>query len=208
MEPLSSQEKPNPRIGTEAIVAVLAGGRATRLGGDKTTLRLAGRPLIEYPLQAAGDAGLTAVVVAKASSPLPPIEAGIVIEPELPAHPLLGIVTALRHAGGSSVVALACDLPLIGPDLLFWLATRPESLVVPSVGGRIQPLAALYGAELLPDLEAGLRDSASLRGLVGSLRPRVVCEEEIARFQDPVTAFTNVNEPEDLERAADLLDSA
>jgi molybdopterin-guanine dinucleotide biosynthesis protein A len=208
VEPLTSQEKSSRRTGAEAIVAVLAGGRATRLGGDKTTVVLAGRPLIEYPLRAAGDAGLAAVVVAKADSALPPVKAEVVIEPEFPAHPLLGIVTALRHARGRPVLALACDLPLIGPDLLFWLATRPESLVVPSVDGSFQPLAALYGPELLPDLEAGLLDSASMQGLVGSLRPRVVGEEEIARFQDPARAFTNVNEPGDLERAAGLLDSA
>ena len=173
---------------------------------------LAGRPLIEYPLQAAAEAGLASIVVAKASSPLPPITSEIVIEPDRPSHPLIGIVTALRHAGGRAVVVLACDLPLIGPDLLRRLATGPEPLVVPSIDGRLQPLAARYGPELLPTLEAGLdsphRDSTSMQELVRGLDPHIVSEQEITHFGNPERMFTNVNDPGDLERAAVLLDDA
>ena len=208
MEPDPGNDEPDRHSGEPAIVAVLAGGGATRLGGDKAARMLAGRPLIDYPLQAAGDAGLTAIVVAKASSRLPRLDVKTLIEPELPAHPLRGIVTALGGARGRPVVALACDLPLVGPGLLRWIATRPERLVVPSVGGRLQPLAARYGPELLPDLEARLHGSCSMQGLVKVLGPRVVGEREIARFQDPERAFTNVNGPDDLELAAGLLESA
>ena len=34
-------------------VAVLAGGRGSRIGGDKALVQLGGRPLIAYPLAAA-----------------------------------------------------------------------------------------------------------------------------------------------------------
>jgi molybdopterin-guanine dinucleotide biosynthesis protein A len=211
VEPPTSNNRPISREPGEAVVAVLAGGMATRLGGAKASLMLAGRPLIEYPLQAAAEAGLASIVVAKAASPLPPITSEIVIEPDRPSHPLIGIVTALRHAGGRTVVVLACDLPLIGPDLLRRLATGPERLVVPSIDGRLQPLAARYDPELLPTLEADLedsrRDSISMQELVRRLDPRIVGEQEIARFGNPERMFTNVNEPGDLELAADLLDT-
>ena len=170
---------------------------------------LAGRPLIEYPLQAAREAGLTAVVVAKAGSVLPPVEVETVIEPDRPSHPLAGIVTALGRAGGRPILALACDLPLVVPGLLRWLADRPERLVVPSVGGRLQPLAARYGPDLLADLERILDgpgiDSTSMQDLVESLGPRVATENELSRFGYPRRIFTNVNDAEDLERAAAVL---
>jgi molybdenum cofactor guanylyltransferase len=54
----------------EALGAVLAGGRGTRLGGAKPTTELAGRPLISYPLAALTAAGIEAFVVAKPSTDL------------------------------------------------------------------------------------------------------------------------------------------
>lgn len=198
------------------VVAVLAGGMATRLGGAKASAILAGRPLIAYPLRAAREAGLTAIVVAKAGSPLPPVEVETVVEPEIPSHPLVGIITALRRAEGRPVLALACDLPLVGPELLRWLADRPERLVVPSIAGRLQPLAARYSPGLLPDLEAAMEGAGaggdkagaiSMQGLVRSLGPRLVGESELTRFGDPERLFTNVNDPGDLRRAAGFLDS-
>ena len=53
-------------------VAVLAGGRGSRIGGHKALVPLCGRPLITYPLAAARAAGLSAVVVAKRDTQLPP----------------------------------------------------------------------------------------------------------------------------------------
>ena len=76
-----------------AIVAVLAGGRGSRLGGDKAMAVLGGQALISYPLAAARQAGLEeAIVVAKRSSRLPSLAGRVRYEPELPEHPLCGIV--------------------------------------------------------------------------------------------------------------------
>ncbi|MBS1881068.1 MAG: NTP transferase domain-containing protein, partial [Actinobacteria bacterium] len=97
---------------------MLAGGAGTRLGGGKATAELAGRALVEYPLAALAAAGVEAVVVAKAETELPRLAVPVVVEPAAPRHPLLGIVAALRHAGGRPVLAVACDLPLLAPALL------------------------------------------------------------------------------------------
>jgi molybdopterin-guanine dinucleotide biosynthesis protein A len=80
-----------------ALVAVLAGGRGRRMGAPKPLAELGGAPLVERPLAAAAEAGLAAVVVAKAGTPLPP---GLTVwhEPDEPFHPQLAIVTALDDA--------------------------------------------------------------------------------------------------------------
>jgi CTP:molybdopterin cytidylyltransferase MocA len=56
-----------------ALVAVLAGGLATRMGTAKASVDLCGRPLISYRLGAVRAAGLEPVVVAKRASRLPPL---------------------------------------------------------------------------------------------------------------------------------------
>jgi molybdopterin-guanine dinucleotide biosynthesis protein A len=188
-----------------AVGAVLAGGRGSRLGGAKALVELAGHPMIDHPLAAVEAAGLEAVVVSKRSSKLPPLGVPVLREPDRPRHPLSGIVAALRHVGGRPLVAIGCDMPFVSAALLAWLASAPEPLVVPSLGGEPQPLPARFDDALLPPLEDALASAAPLRRTVESLQPRLVAEDELARFGDPRRLCFNVNTPEDLETAERLL---
>jgi molybdenum cofactor guanylyltransferase len=184
-----------------ALGAVLAGGHGRRLGGAKAKVELAGRPLVCHALAALEAAGLEAVVVAKPDTELPPLGCPVVREPELPRHPLCGIVAALREAEGRAVVVLACDMPLAAPALLERLAAASGRLVVPAPGGRLEPLQARYGAALLPALEAALARREPLRRSVAALAPRRLGDEELERWGDPARLFLNVNDGDDLKRA-------
>jgi molybdopterin-guanine dinucleotide biosynthesis protein A len=192
----------------QALGAVLAGGAGSRLGGAKASVELGGRPLIERPLAALRQAGLETVAVAKPESELPALDCEIVREPELPRHPLCGIVAALRRAAGRPLVVVACDMPFAAPGLLAHLAAAVEQLVVPAPGGRPQPLQARFGPELLPALAAALTDEEPLRRTVERLGPRRLGDEEIARFGDPELIFLNVNDERDLRRAERLLEAS
>lgn len=187
--------------------AVLAGGAGRRLGGAKATARLAGRALVEYPLEALAAAGIEAVVVAKPETELPALAVPVLRELDEPRHPLLGIVTALRAAAGRPVLAVACDLPLVTPALLAALAAAPEPLVLAAPGGEAQPLLGRYAPQLLPDLEAALAREEPLRRTVAALRPRLLADPELARFGDPAELLLNVNDSSDLERAGVILAS-
>jgi molybdopterin-guanine dinucleotide biosynthesis protein A len=188
-----------------ALGAVLAGGQGSRLGGDKATVELGGRPLISYPLAALATAGLEAVVCAKPGQELPPLEVPVVAEPEQPRHPLCGIVAALRAGEGRPVVAIACDLPFVSVGLIEALAAAAEPLVIPRLAGRPQPLLARYEPSLLPDLEAALEREAPLVATLESLRPRYLDEDELAAFGDPHRLLFNLNDPDDLREAEVLL---
>jgi molybdenum cofactor guanylyltransferase len=178
--------------------AVLAGGAATRLGGAKATAELAGRPLISYPIEALTQAGVTAVVVAKQDSDLPALEVEVVTEPDEPRHPLAGVVAALRHAGGRGALVLPCDAPLVSPMLLRILASATRTTAVRS-GGRVHPLIAFYGHESLEHLEAAMTAGDSTTAALEGLDPEWIEAIERETF--------NVNAPEDLARAEDLLRS-
>lgn len=190
--------------GPRALGAVLAGGAGRRLGGTKATAQLLGRPLIAHPLAALREAGLEAIVVAKRDSALPPLDCEVVFEPDIPRHPLCGIVTALRHAG-RPVVALGCDMPCVPPALLAELAAAGEPLVVAEAGGGLQPFPGRYGPELLPALERALDGQRALQAAIASLRPRLLAAAELENA--PEAAFLNVNTPEDLAGAARLLEA-
>jgi molybdopterin-guanine dinucleotide biosynthesis protein A len=194
------------RLGTDfELGVVLAGGLGSRLGGNKAAIELGGRPLISYPLAALRNADLPPVVMAKAGEELPAVGAPVLPEPAQPRHPLTGIVAALRATAGRPIVVLACDLPFVAPGLVKLLAEAPEPLVVPTLAGRPQPLLAHYEPSLLPQLEAALEREEPLTRTVEALGPRLLGEDELARFGDPRRLLFNVNDREDLRRAEALL---
>jgi molybdopterin-guanine dinucleotide biosynthesis protein A len=192
----------------EPIVgAVLAGGASRRMGTPKATLELGGRPLLEYPLAAVQGAGLEPVVVAKPGSRLPPLAVPRWDEPAEPTHPLTGIVAALTAARGRPVLAVACDMPFVTAELLADLAARGgrANVVLPEAAGRLHPLLARWHPALLPALRDALAHEAPLQDLAGELDAERVDEGELRRFGDPARLLFNVNDPDDLESAAELL---
>lgn len=184
--------------GGASLAAVLAGGRARRMGASKATVRLCGRMLIEYPLRAAHAAGLETVVVAKRASELPELRERVLYEPDAPSHPLCGVLTALRE--GRALLALGCDMPFLTPDLLAWLAETGEPALA-QVGGRLQPLPALYRPQDAPALERALTAGGSLRDALRQLGARVIEEQELAAFGEPRQLLFSVNDARDLETA-------
>ena len=164
----------------------------------KATAQLAGRPLISRPLAALRQAGLDPIVVAKPGTELPPLEVRVLREPPEPRHPLAGIVAALRDLDGP-VLACACDLPFVTPELASHVAATEGRLVVPFAAGRLQPLFARYEPELIPRLEDALADDRAVTATVQALEPIVLSEAELERFGDPAHLFANVNTPAELE---------
>lgn len=174
------------------------------MGGGKASAMLGGRPLISYPLRAAREAGLEAIVVAKPATGLPPLRERVVLEPALPAHPLCGVIAALEFAskpsGGSAVVLLACDMPFLTADLLAWLAEL-EGTAMAEVDGRPQPLLARCLPAQSRELCESLNEGASLTVALGRLAPQMLGDEELGVFGSPERLCFNVNSPEDLQSA-------
>ena len=189
---------------SQTMLAVLAGGRAERMGGEKAGVLLAGRPLISYPLAAAREAGLETVVVAKRTTRLGPLEERVLIEPEEPSHPLCGMLAALDFAASRSpvpgVLFVACDMPFLTARLLRAMANL-DGAVLTEVGGRIQPLPARAEARHRSALSDSLTANSSLRTALGALQPHVIGEAELARFGQPERLCASINSPAELAEA-------
>ena len=189
----------------DVLGAILAGGRGTRLECPKATASLAGRPLLEWPLQALEAAGIETVVVAKPDTALPPNAAPVWEEPAEPAHPLVGIVTALEQADGRAVLVCACDMPFVTPALAAYVVAFDAPLVIPRAGERLHPLFARYTPGLLPSLREALEHEAPLHETLTALDPVILEEPDLRRLGDPARLLFNVNTPDDLARAEKML---
>jgi molybdopterin-guanine dinucleotide biosynthesis protein A len=168
------------------------------MGQAKARVALGGSPLISYVLDAVRGAGLETVVVAKPASELPPLTCPVVRDESEARHPIAGLLAALAAAGGAPVVVLACDLPFVPSALVSHLAGLDEPVAVPSLDGRLHPLLARYHPSAGAPLARALQSQRPLREAVAAINPRLIGEEELARFGDPGRILFNVNTPEDL----------
>jgi molybdenum cofactor guanylyltransferase len=185
------------------IGAILAGGLGRRMGADKPSRRLAGRPLAAYPAAALGAVCERVAIVAKADTPLPPLD-GVERwdEPDEPRHPLTGIVFALERAG-EPVLVCAADMPFV-------TAAACERLIraraLARTGARLQPLLGVYLPEWLPALSAAEPD-APLTRTVEALEPATLeLPEELVRSIDTPEALRSTEDDQhrDQQGEADL----
>jgi molybdenum cofactor guanylyltransferase len=181
---------------------VLAGGVGRRIGGDKATVELDGRPLLLYPLAAMRAAFDEVAVVAKPETLLPALDPDVPVwrEADEHHHPLVGVIYALRCAGKRPVVVVAADMPFVSRALVTALArerAHGAPAVVPRAAGKLQPLCARYDPPALAAL-AGFDPAARAQDVVAMLRPRVLDWPD----EEP---FFKVNAPEDLLQASALL---
>lgn len=181
---------------------ILAGGRATRMGGmDKGLVELAGRPMIAHVLAAL--APQVDRVIINANRNLDRYAAfGWPVAPDEDSGflgPLAGLAAGLSAATTPLVLTAPCDSPLVAPDLVARLYSALENeaaeIAVPFDGERLQPVFALVRRELRDSLAAYL-------GGGDRKIDRWFAQHRLARvdFSDRPENFVNVNDPD--ERAA------
>lgn len=183
----------------EITAIVLAGGRATRMGGmDKGLVELAGRPMIAYVLEVL--APQVDYVLINANRNFERYAAfGWPVVPDEDSGflgPLAGLAAGLGAAQTPLVLSAPCDSPLLARDLAARLyaalATEHAEIAVPFDGQRLQPVFALARREVLGSLAAYLDGG-------GRKIDRWFAQHRVARvdFSDRPETFINVNDAQE-----------
>ena len=159
MPPSEPAAYPRQRI----TAGILAGGRATRMGGvDKGLVELGGRPMVEYVLDVLR--AQTARVLINANRSVE-VYAGygvpvVADRQEGFLGPLAGIASLMAAAGTEWLLIAPCDSPQLPDDLglRLWQAIARDGadLGVAHSGERLEPVFALLRCALRGDLEAYL----------------------------------------------------
>lgn len=186
---------------------VLAGGRATRMGGtDKGLLEVAGVAMVDHVLERLRPQTAALVINANRNHAAYATRGCPVVPDAFGefAGPLAGMAAGIEAAGTEWCVTVPCDSPLVPPDLVTRLAAALQSqgadLAVAEGAGRMQPVFALLPRRLLPDLhgflEGGERKIDAWYG-----------RHTVARvdFSDSEEAFLNINTPEERDQLEERL---
>ncbi len=186
--------------------AIIAGGKATRLGGSKPLVPFAGATLLDAVIGRVRSQVDHLALNLPADTTAFPNDLPVLVDttPGV-VGPLAGIVAALEWARSAGVQWLASfpgDTPFLPHDLVAQLqiAAQSDVPVFAHDGTRAHYLCALWPGACLESLRAGVTSQA--------WRSLYRVHEELGAascvVKAPPNAFFNVNTPEDLAEAERL----
>ena len=195
---------------------VLAGGKSSRFGSDKASALLRGRPLLQWVVSALDQVCGRIVIVRAAGQVLPPItstaEIVVVEDHQEGMGPVAGLVAGLEAVRAPLCFVTACDVPLLQPALVTFLARRAANhdVVCPFVDGFHQPLGSIYRPRHCLPLFQSLVDQEKLRIVPGytELDTIIVSEDDVRAADPRLLSFKNANRPERLAEIEALLEQA
>ncbi len=203
-------------------LVINAGGQSRRMGQPKALLPVPpqGRRLLETIVQRLQPLAPHAILVI-ANDPMIRQQTNLgdtvrwLSDTYLDVGPLGGIATALATVTDWAIV-VACDMPLLNPDLLRYLVALAQEVdstraavwdaIVPVVDGYPEPLHAIYHrrclAAVTARLAAGQRRATAF---LPDIHVRYVHEAELRRHDPALQSFLNVNTPEEWAQIRPLL---
>ena len=157
---------------------ILAGGRSTRMNGDKGLRELGGEALVNRVIRRVGELVDEVLLVVgseeqrEAYSKVVDEDVILVVDLYRDGSPLVGAITGLKHAKGEYAFMAACDMPFISDEVVETLFKEGEGYdgaVYQWPNEWIEPLLAVYRVQ--PSLEKALELYGS-----GDLRVRRILQ--------------------------------
>ena len=191
---------------------ILAGGQGRRMGGvDKALLPLVGRPLVAHAIaRLAPQCGALALNANGDPARFAQFGLPVLADEIADAGPLAGVLAGLRHArenGFAFLCTLSVDVPFAPENLVARLhaarGAAAATMATAASGGRRHHVIALWPVALEADLRRALQDGLRKAETFVSQQAPALAEWSDA----PHDPFFNVNRPEDLARAEEILRS-
>jgi molybdenum cofactor guanylyltransferase len=186
---------------------ILAGGRATRMGGqDKGLIEVAGKSIVARIASQLSEQVSKILINANRNQDEYEKLGYPVINDSLSNYqgPLAGMAAALAKIDTEWLLTVPCDGPFVAKDYAVRMIQVAEEqsvkLVVASDADRIQPVYALIHIQLLPSMQAFLKSGERKIDRWYAQHPYSIVE-----FRDREQMFTNINTPEQLAATEDEL---
>ncbi|MBM4353801.1 MAG: molybdenum cofactor guanylyltransferase [Deltaproteobacteria bacterium] len=177
----------------DATAIVLAGGRSTRMGTDKSLLDLSGRPLIAHVVDQVRPQASRVLLSAPTCERFSFLGLPVALDRIAGAGPLAAVASALEDSTTDWNLVVPCDMPRVPARLVTQMFRMREGVdaVVPTSGRHFEPLFALYRKSCLP---------AMRKMVLGGGRKIIDVFRQIAVRTLPLpddVRLLNINTPED-----------
>ena len=185
---------------------VLAGGLSLRMRRDKAALTLDGQPLLRVVAERLGQVVRTVIVIGPERYRELVPDLSVVPDVRPGQGPLGGLQTALVATDTPHILAVACDMPWLNPDLLRSMIEqakhepRCDAVALRTPKG-LEPLHTVYHRRILPLVSDRLEKQAlGMRALLDDLQVCVVDTTHMQELDLRRRSLYNANTPDDWER--------
>lgn len=187
---------------------MLAGGRATRMGGrDKAFATVGGEPIAVRTLRLFQQIFPQVIVVGHEPERFRGFGVDVIPDRIPGCGPLGGIHAAMLASRHPWLFVAACDMPGLQPDPIRLLLDRigDADAVIPRWENDIEPLHALYAVRTLPLVEESLRQGRlGIREVLPAMVVDYVPDATLRAVRGGPESLTNVNTPEELAAVGGL----
>ncbi|AEE13884.1 Molybdopterin-guanine dinucleotide biosynthesis protein A [Thermodesulfobium narugense DSM 14796] len=189
-------------------IAILAGGKSSRMGQEKSLIELNGKTMIERIVEEFSSVSDDIFIITNKEE----LYSFLNIEKYQDIYkdfgPLGGIHSALKHSTNQKVLVISCDMPFVDKDFAQYLfgQSTDYDVTVPVYRGSYEPLFAIYDKKIVDVIESYLeKNERKIISFYPDVKVKKIEEEEISEWFDCELLFFNVNTPSDLEYAKQIL---
>jgi molybdopterin-guanine dinucleotide biosynthesis protein A len=198
------------RVGTVPRVSgiVLAGGESRRMGGvNKALLELGGLPIIQRVAATLARVFPETILVTNTPEEFDFLNLPMFRDLIRGFGSLGGLYTGLRSCREDFGFLVACDMPFLDDRVIRRMVelTGKHEVVVPRIGGHLEPLHAIYSRNCVPHIERLMaKGDLKILNFFPAADVLEVAETELAVFDPSLVFVMNLNTPEDLRAARKL----
>jgi molybdenum cofactor guanylyltransferase len=189
---------------------ILAGGLATRYSGKtKGFLHVGERKILDFIYDLFSE--LFDEILLVTNDPLRYLEYDLYMATDLFSvrSSLTGLHAGLFHASKPFAFFSASDTPFLKKELVETILKeidKDPDVAIPETSKGLEPLCAVYSKRCLQGVERNLlKENYRIRDLLNRWRTIKISEKRLRRADPDLLSFFNINAPEDLERATELL---
>ncbi|MDQ6992867.1 MAG: molybdenum cofactor guanylyltransferase [Mariprofundus sp.] len=180
---------------------ILAGGESRRMGADKASTLLHGKPLVQHVLEQLQP--LFVDVLMSVRELRPEISCRQIIDLSKERGPMVGIAAALEQLETEWIFVIGCDMPFVSKPLIELLASKRQhyDAVLTYTHGRPQPLFGFYAKSSLPLMHRRLEQgNRSMMRLLDTLNCCMLDEQQVKNIDPQLQSLISLDSPEDIQQ--------
>lgn len=187
---------------------ILAGGQSRRMQTNKALIRLGKELMIQNIINTLQKSADEIIIVTNDPIDYLAFEAMLVTD-LIPQHgPLSGIHAGLKAASGTYGFVVACDMPFLSAELISYMIEHIDGYdaLIPRIGEYYQPLHAIYSKQCIQPIEKRLlAGNFKVSSFYDDINLKYITEQEIIPFAEINKLFFNINSPDDLQKAREMV---
>jgi molybdopterin-guanine dinucleotide biosynthesis protein A len=181
---------------------VLAGGKSSRMGRDKSFLPLGEKNLLQIVLEILTPSFSNTLLSVADESRYQEFGVPLIVDRYHEIGPIGGICSVLEQSDANRIFCVACDMPFLNAALISDLCAREKAeAVIPLWNGRAEVLHAIYSNSLIGRFQLAIgQRKYKITDTLSNADVEYVPESVVQKYDPDGRSFENLNTPADYAR--------